>query len=105
MNAFTNYLEKLGSNFIVSAMVPSLTLVVASLLVFDPILNIGTIFKDPQDVYQLVGFGPIILIVTIIIGFTLTSLNTYILKMFEGYVIPLPIRFLYSIRKRADVVL
>src|ERR1044071_66874 len=101
MNAFTNYLEKLGSNFIVSAMVPSLTLVIASILVFDPILNTGTVFKDPQGIYQLVGFGPIVFIVTVIVGFTLTSLNTYILKMFEGYVTPFPIRVLYSLRKRA----
>jgi hypothetical protein len=103
MNAFTNYLEKLGSNFIVSAMVPSLALVVVSILVFDPILNIGTTMRDPQGVYELVGFGPIIFIATVMIGFTLTSLNTYILKMFEGYVIPFPIRFLYNIRKKAHL--
>lgn len=101
MNVFTNYLEKLGTNFLVSAMVPSLALVIASILVFDPILNIATVFKDPQGVYQLVGFGPIVFIATVIIGFTLSSLNTYILKMFEGYVIPFPMRFLYDIRKRA----
>jgi len=101
MNAFTNYLEKLGSNFVVAAMVPSLALVVTSILVFDPILNIGTVFNDPHGAYQLVGFGPIVFITTVIIGFTLTALNTYILKMFEGYVIPFPIRFLYSLRKRA----
>jgi hypothetical protein len=96
MNAFTNYLEKLGSNFLVSAMVPSLALVIASILVFDPILNIATAFKDPQGAYQLIGFGLIVFIFTVIIGFTLTALNTFILKMFEGYVIPFPVRFLYN---------
>lgn len=101
MNAFTNYLEKLGSNFLVSSMVPSLALVVVSILVFDPLLNVGTAFRDPQGVYELVGFGPVVFIATVIIGFTLTSLNTFILKMLEGYVIPFPIRFLYDIRKRA----
>ena len=96
MSAFTNYLEKLGSNFLVSAMVPSLSLVIASILVFDPILNIATAFKDPHGAYQLIGFGLIVFIFTVIIGFTLTALNTFILKMFEGYVIPFPVRFLYN---------
>jgi hypothetical protein len=41
MNPFTNYLEKLGSNFLVSAMVPSLALVIVSILVFDPSLHIA----------------------------------------------------------------
>jgi hypothetical protein len=100
MTVFTNYLEKLGSNFLVSALVPSLALVVASILVFNPILDIATVFKDPQGIYQLVSFGMIIFIFTVIIGFTLTALNTYILKMFEGYVIFPPIRFLYNISRR-----
>lgn len=96
MNAFTNYLEKLGSNFLVSAMVPSLALVVASILMFDPILHVAAAFKDPQGSPQLLGFGLIVFILTVIIGFTLTALNTYILKIFEGYIIFPPIRFLYN---------
>ena len=86
MNAFTNYLERLGSNFLVSAMIPSLALVVASILVFDPILHISALFENQNSIYQLVGFGLILFIFTVIIGFTLTALNTYILKLFEGYV-------------------
>jgi hypothetical protein len=96
MNSFTNYLEKLGSNFLVSAMIPSLALVVASILMFDPILHVAAAFKNPQDTPQLIGFGLIIFVVTVIIGFTLTALNTYILKLFEGYIIFPPIRFLYN---------
>src|SRR5215208_8400783 len=96
MNSFTNYLEKLGSNFLVSAMIPSLALVVASILMFDPILHVAAAFKNPQDTPQLFGFGLIIFILTVIIGFTLTALNTYILKIFEGYIIFPPIRFLYN---------
>ncbi len=77
-------------------MVPSLALVIASILVFDPILNIATAFKDPQGTYQLIGFGLIVFLFTAILGFTLTALNTFILKMLEGYVIPFPVRFLYN---------
>lgn len=86
MNAFTNYLEKMGSNFLVASMVPSLGLVVACILVFDPILNLSVLFKDQQGIYQLIGFALLLAIPTIIIGFTLTALNTYLLKLFEGYV-------------------
>ncbi|MDL1944934.1 hypothetical protein FBQ99_21620 [Chloroflexi bacterium CFX2] len=100
MNAFTNYLEKLGSNFVVSAMVPSLALVIACILVFDPILNVAAAFKDPQSTYQIVSFGLLVFIFTVIIGFTLTALNTFILKMFEGYVIFPPVRFLYNISRK-----
>jgi hypothetical protein len=100
MNAFTNYLEKLGSNFLVSAMVPSLALVIASILVFDPIRNIAAAFTDPQSAYSFVGFGLIVFIFTVIIGFTLTALNTFILKVFEGYVMPFPVRFLYNTSRK-----
>lgn len=96
MNSFTNYLEKLGSNFLVAAMIPALALVVGSILMFDPILPVAAAFKNPQDTPQLFGFGLIIFILTVIIGFTLTALNTYILKLFEGYIIFPPIRFLYN---------
>jgi len=96
MNSFTNYLEKLGSNFLVSAMIPSLALVIASILMFDPILHIAAAFKDPEGTPQLISLGLIVFILTVIIGFTLTALNTYILKMFEGYIIFPPIKFLYN---------
>src|SRR3989304_4738370 len=101
MSAFTNYLEKLGSNFLVASMTPALALVISCILVFDPILNIGVAFKDPQSAYGLIGFGLVIFVATVIIGFTLTALNTYILKMFEGYVIPFPVHIVDSLRRRA----
>lgn len=96
MNIFTNYIEKLGNNFLVSAMIPSLALVVSSILMFDPILHVAAAFKNPHDTPRLIGFGLIIFILTVIIGFTLTALNTYILKIFEGYIIFPPVRFLYN---------
>jgi hypothetical protein len=85
MNVFTNYLEKLGSNFLVSAMIPSLALVVTSILVFDPIFHATTLFDEQGSIYQLVGSGLLLFILIVIIGFTLTALNTYVLKLFEGY--------------------
>jgi hypothetical protein len=86
----------MGSNFLVAAMVPSLAFVIAVILVFDPILRVASAFRNPEGIYQLVGFSLFLFIFTVIIGFTLTALNTYILKIFEGYVIFPPIRFLYK---------
>ncbi len=96
MNVFTNYLEKLGNNFLVSAMVPSLALVVASILVFDPIIHVTVLFERQDSIYQIVGFGLLLFILTVIIGFTLTALNTFVLKLFEGYVFFHRIPFMYN---------
>jgi hypothetical protein len=103
MNVFTNYLEKLGSNFLVASMVPSLAFVVTTILVFDPILGVAFTFKDPEGTFQLAGFSLLIFILTVLIGFTLTALNTYILKLFEGYIVVPPLRFLYNYNKRKHV--
>lgn len=100
MDAFTNYLEKLGSNFLVSSMVPSLAFVVTSLLVFDPGLKILSSFQQMDDIPRLIVLGLLVSMMTVILGFTLTALNTFILKMFEGYVIPAPIQFLYDKSRR-----
>ena len=90
MNVFTSYLEKLGSNFLVAAMVPSLAFVLVAIFVFNPIPNMPYIFEllfeNKSGISQIVTFTLFLAIPTIIIGFTLTALNTYILKLFEGYV-------------------
>lgn len=84
-NALQGYMEKMGSNFLVAAMVPSLTFTVACMLVFQPIINIATLLTQ-GGIYNILGLGLLLFIPTVIIGFTLTALNTYILKLFEGYV-------------------
>jgi len=99
MNVFTNYLEKLGSNFLVSAMIPSLALVVASMVAFEPIFHISAMFQQKNNIYQLVSFGLFLIIPTVIIGFTLTALNTYVLKFFEGYVRLPKLGYIYNQRR------
>lgn len=100
MNVFTSYLEKLGSNFIVSSMVPSLALVIVSLIAFDPTLISLSTFKDFDDTPRLILLGVFVFVLAVIIGFTLTALNTFILKMFEGYIKPFPVRIIYSLSHR-----
>ena len=96
MNAFSNYLEKFGSNFLVAAMIPSLGLVVACMVVFDPIIQISESFQIENGIYSLIGISLLVLVPTVIIGFTLTALNTFILKVFEGYVFIHRLPFLKS---------
>jgi hypothetical protein len=96
VNNFTNYLEKLGSNFLVSAMIPSLGWVVACLVVFDPILQISAAFQADNRAYTFLDISLLITILTIVVGFTLTALNTFILKLFEGYVLFNRLPFLKS---------
>ncbi len=67
-------------------MIPSLGLVIACMVVFDPILHISSAFQIANGIYSFLGVSLLVTIPTIIIGFTLTALNTFILKLFEGYV-------------------
>lgn len=89
MHTIQAYLERFGGNFLVAAFVPSLAFVTASILLFGPVI--------PPDVLKRIEFllGPLgennigwaIFLVAVIIGFTLSSLNTYIYKLYEGYVL------------------
>jgi hypothetical protein len=87
MESITGYAEKLGSNFLVAAMIPSLALVTAVIIIFEPILQIAWKFQGEGSIYKIIGAGLLLAIPTIIIGFTLTALNTFILKIFEGYIL------------------
>lgn len=81
-------------------MIPSLGLVVACIVVFDPILQISASFQITNGIYSLLGISLLVLIPTVIIGFTLTALNTFILKIFEGYVFFHRFRFLKESHER-----
>ncbi|MFZ5857700.1 MAG: hypothetical protein ACOYZ6_12780 [Chloroflexota bacterium] len=89
MHTIQAYFERFGGNFLVAAFVPSLAFVTASILLFGPVI--------PPDVLEQIEYllGPLgennigwaIFLVAVIIGFTLSSLNTYIYKLYEGYVL------------------
>lgn len=86
VNTVTNYLEKFGSNFVVASMIPSLGLVILSLAVFDPILKFSESLETKTGIYPFLDISLWVIVPTIIIGYTLTAMNTFILKVFEGYV-------------------
>jgi hypothetical protein len=81
----------MGSNFLVASMIPSL----AFILSFMFVINRGFphffgFLQQNQDGLDMVGIfasGIVILVCTTILGFTLTTLNTFFLKVFEGYIL------------------
>jgi hypothetical protein len=87
VNAITGYLEKFGSNFIVASVIPSLSMVLACLWVFDPIFQTSAALHAKSGIFAIFDISIWVIVITIIIGYTLTALNTYILKVFEGYVL------------------
>jgi len=88
MASIQGYLEKLGGNFMIAAFIPSLAFVSACMVAFGPLLADTFIENVRTSLSPLNQNGLIILLIAIMMGFTLTSLNTYIYKLFEGYVLP-----------------
>lgn len=87
MDAVQGYLEKLGGNFLVASFIPSLAFVIASIITFGPIIPERVLLRVQFLLNPLGQFGIVIILIAVIIGFTLTSLNTEIYKLFEGYVL------------------
>jgi hypothetical protein len=88
MNAVQGYLEKLGGNFMIAAFIPSLAFVTACMVAFSPLLPLTLIDRIRTSLSPLGENSLIILLIATVMGFTLTSLNTYIYKLFEGYIFP-----------------
>jgi hypothetical protein len=98
------YLEKFGSNFLVAAFVPSLSFTIICFIFFGPLFlpqDILDLFKSinlPSDYGQ---FG-LALLTAIILSFSLSSLNIFILKILEGYVVLEHFPFLLSAQKKRE---
>ncbi len=85
MNIFTNLLSLLGDNNLAPAVVPSITLMLATLVVFDPIFKTSALFQQQNSADSLILLGLLIVFPIIILSYILTALNSYILKLFSGY--------------------
>lgn len=86
MQALQSYLDRMGSNFLTASLIPSLGFVTLSMLIFQPVMPQGLINRLGGTFNPLSESGLIALLLTIVLGFTLTSLNTFVFKFFEGYV-------------------
>jgi hypothetical protein len=85
-NPLQNAIQKMGNNFIVAAFVPSMAFILLSSMAFFPVLPkplveyLGWEITKPDQTTVVTG-----LLFTTILGFTLSTLSTYIYKSFEGY--------------------
>lgn len=100
MNAMPNYLDKLGRNFLVASMVPSLAFFIITMISLQSTLPAWLKDLLGNEFEPLGKSGFFLLVATIILGFTLTSLNTFIYKIFEGYVLIWRLPFLRSAQIR-----
>jgi hypothetical protein len=102
MNSLNASLEKMGPLFIVSGFIPSLAFVVFSLFAFDPILP-NAIQRRIGDVSNLLGTSGIVMFITaVILGFTLTVLNNFFIKIYEGYILLKRFPFLKRSEERRE---
>jgi hypothetical protein len=101
MSILTNLLSLLGNNNLIPAIIPSLAFVLATIVLFDPIIKASAVLQQQSGVDLIVPFSLFLVLPTIIISYTLTALNPYLLKFFEGNIILTPVSFLY--RRSAKV--
>lgn len=90
-------LGKLGNNFLIAAFIPALGFVVIAQLIFSPILP--PVLRDNfllKINTELEGISLLPLILTLLIGYTLLGLNTFIYKAIEGYYWPKRLTFLQN---------
>lgn len=87
MKAIQGYLDKMGGNFLVAGLIPSLAFVMIIGNVFKPILPDGISIEFEGDLTPTNNWGIIFILVTIVLGFTLSSLSTFVIKIFEGYIL------------------
>jgi len=101
MNSVQTTIERMGSNFLVASMIPALAFVTSVVFIADPVLPPGIRNRFGGE-FDLLGTpGLIILIITIILGFTLTTLNIFLIKIFEGYILIWRIPFFKNSQLRA----
>jgi hypothetical protein len=81
-----NYLNKAGSNFLVAAFIPSLAFTLTTILFIKPIIPPSAEKALVINLEELNEVSILILVGTAIIGFSLSTLNTFVIKFFEGYV-------------------
>ena len=79
-------LDKFGSHFVVASMVPALAFVTIFLFIFTSFLDeISKHLAQQNGIYEIFIITLLLFIPTVIIGFSLSVLNLYIFKFFEGY--------------------
>lgn len=80
-----NIIGKIDRDFLVAAFVPSFAFVTLFLFVFGPIIPLKILKQLQNTIAPLDQPALLLLVPTVVISFSLYSLNTYIYKILEGY--------------------
>jgi hypothetical protein len=84
-NPLNSVMQKMGGNFLVAAFTPSAAFVLCTYVAFKPLLQdlLKTEIKNP---FTFIESSLIFLLISIILGFTIYTIEIYVYKAFEGYV-------------------
>jgi Ca2+/Na+ antiporter len=80
-------IARFGSNYIISTFIPSLGFILIAITIFEPIFPESITKKIPLTTNIFSESAAFILILTIILGFVLSSLVIFFFKITEGYYI------------------
>lgn len=84
----SGFVEKLGTNFIIATFIPSLGFFIIAFFILDPILPFDVAAQITiATEAPLFGVSLILFVFSLLLGFTLLGLNSFIYKMTEGYFI------------------
>lgn len=87
INSIQAALNWMGSRFLVAGFIPSLGFVTLAIFAFDPILPGAVSRRLIGDQLLLTESSLIVLLLSVILGFTLTVLSNFSVKVFEGYIL------------------
>lgn len=85
MSILTNLFSLLGDNSLATGIIPSMTFLLAILVVFDPIIKTSFVFQQQNNADFLILLGLLIVIPIVILSYLLIALNTYIIRIFSGH--------------------
>ena len=79
-----DFLEKIGSNFFVAAFVPALGFLIICSVIFRPVIPRDLNSPQNSTFDPINPNGLLVLTMAVVIGFTLSSLNDFTNRFFQG---------------------
>lgn len=80
-----SFIDRLSLNFILPAFIPALAFTFGSMVLFGPIVPKSITDRFPLSFEHLTQGAILLLLLSFLLGFTLSSLNLFIYKVTEGY--------------------
>ncbi len=84
-NPLNNVMQKMGGNFLVAAFTPSVAFVLCTYVAFRPLFQ-DILESGSEKPLTFIENSLIFLLISMILGFTIYTIEIYVYKAFEGYV-------------------